>query len=195
MKFFWILILLPMFIFSKPKEAKKVDSTAYYIQLAKYNKKVSNYKFSLVFNQKALNYAQEKNDIKGKADAFFLFGTTYYDLKKINDAIDSFAKSSLFYSLLPPSSDLALSYYYIGLCYMEVEEFKKAEIYFDKSKSIYNSIKIDASEILNLQKAILYKTKGQIDLATDLFYEIIAKPDAEDVFKSPSENFIDPAVP
>ena len=187
MKCFWILLLLPMFLFSTPKNAKKTDSTAYYIQLAKYNKKVNNYKFSLVFNQKAFNYAKEKNNIKGKADACFLFGTTYYDLKKISDAMDSFTKSSLYYGLLRPSPDLALSYYYIGLCHMEMEEFTKAEIYFDKSKNIYNSIKIDASETLNLQKAILYKTKGQTDLATNLFNELISKPDAEDVFKTKVE--------
>lgn len=187
MKCFWILLLLPTFIFSQPKGADKIDSTSYYIQLAKYNKKVNNYKFSLLFNQKALNYAKEKNDVRGKANAYFLFGTTYYDLKKISDAIDSFTKSSLYFSLLPPSADLALSYYYIGLCYMEVEEFSKAEIYFDKSKNIYNSIKIDASQTLNLQKGILYKAKGQIDLASNLFNEIISKPDAEDVFKTKVE--------
>ena len=187
MKCFWILLLIPTFIFSQLKSGDKIDSTSYYIQLAKYNKKVNNYKFSLLFNQKAFNYAKEKNDVKGKAEAYFLFGTTYYDLQKIGDAIDSFTKSSLYYSLLPPSADLALSYYYIGLCYMEIEEFSKAELYFDKSKNIYNSIKIDASETLKLQKAILYKTKGQIDLATALFNEIISKPDAEDVFKTKVE--------
>ena len=187
MKCFWVLLLLPMFVFSRPKLVKEIDSTSYYIQLAKYNKKVNNYKFSLLFNQKAFNYAKEKNDVKGKANACFLFGTTYYDLKKIGDAIDSFTKSSLYFSLLPPSADLALSYYYIGLCYMEVEEFTKAELYFEKSKNIYNSIKIDAGETLKLQKAILYKTKGQIDLASNLFNEIVSKPDAEDIFKTKAE--------
>ena len=187
MKFFWILLLLPSFIFSQLKSTEKIDSTNYYLQLAKYNKKVNNYKFSLLFNQKAFDYAKEKNDIKGKANSCFLFGTTYYELKKTGDALDSFTKSSLFYSLLPPSPDLALNYYYIGLCYMEIEDFAKAETYFDKSKNIYNSIKIDASETLKLQKAILYKTKGQIDLATNLFNEIVSKPDAEDVFKTKVE--------
>lgn len=187
MKCFWILLLIPSFIFSQLKSVNKIDSTSYYIQLAKYNKKINNYKFSLLLNQKAFNYAEEKNDIKGKANSCFLFGSTYYELKKTSDAIDSFTKGATLYSLLPPSTDLALNYYYIGLCYMEIKDFSKAEIYFDKSEKIYNSIKIDARETLKLQKAILYKTKGLIDLAASLFNEIISKPDVEDIFKTKAE--------
>jgi signal transduction histidine kinase len=183
MKYFWILLLLHSFVFSQTKKTvEKTDSTAYYIQLADFNKKTNNYKFSLEFSQKAYNYAKKNNDIKGKALAQFSLGATYFELKKISDAIECFTKSAVNFGLLPPSSEQALCYYNIGLCYMEIEEYSRAEINFNRAKIIYDSIKIDASESLKLQKAILYKSKGKNDLASALFNEIISKPDSEDIF-------------
>ena len=183
MKNIWILLLLPCFLFSQRRAIEKVDTTAYYIQLSNFNKKTNNYKFSLLFSQKAYNYAKSQNDTKGKAVALSSLGSIYFELKKINDAIDSFSKSSIFYSSLPPSSEQALCFYNIGLCYMEIEDFGKAEIYFNKSKIIYDSVKIDATESLKLQKGILDHAKGKVILASRLFNEIISKPDTEDIFK------------
>ena len=187
MKWFWILILLPLLSISQKRNVKLVDSTSYYIQLANFNKKNNNYKFALAFSQNAINYANQKNDTKGKAISLFSLGTTYFELHKISDAIDTYTKSIEQFSSLKPSPEQALCYFNLGLCYLNTEEYSKAENYFDNAESIYKAVKIDASETLKLQKGILYKNKGQIDLASNLFNEIISKPDIEDLFKTKAE--------
>lgn len=187
MKWIWIFMLIPFVFFGQKKSSQKVDSTAYFIQLANFNKKTDNYKSSLAFSQKAFNYAKANNDIKGKGDALFSLGTTYFDLKKMNDAIETFLKSADSYGQLPPTTDYALCYYNIGLCYMSLEEFAKAETYFDKSQAIYTLLKIDTSQFLNLQKGILYKNNGKTELAYKLFNEIISKDDSKDIFKTKAE--------
>lgn len=187
MKWIWIFLCMPILFFGQKKSTKKVDSTAYFIQLANFNKKTDNYKSALTFSQKAYNYAKSKNDSRGKGDALFSLGTTYFELKKMNDAIETFNKSADSYSQLPPSTDYALCYYNIGLCYMNLEEFNNAEVNFDKAQSIYNILKIDASQFLNLQKGILYKNNGKTDLATKLFNVIISKDDSKDIFKTKAE--------
>lgn len=178
---------MPIVLFGQKKSTQKVDSTVYFIQLANFNKKTNNYKSSLAFSQKAYNYAKANNNIKGKGNALFSLGTTYFDLKKMTDAIETFSKSAESYSQLPPSTDYALCYYNIGLCYMNLEEFSKAEVNFDKAQSIYDLLKIDTSQFLNLQKGILYKNNGKTDLAYKLFNVIISKDDSRDIFKTKAE--------
>lgn len=185
----WILIFffIPIVFFGQKLSIKKIDSTAYYIQLANFNKKTNNYKSSLVFSQKAYNYAKLHNKIKQKADALFSLGSTYFELKKTNDALESFTKSAEIYNQLLPSTDYAFCYFNIGLCYMNLEAFDKAEESFDKAESIYNILKIDASPFMNLQKGILYKNNGKTELASKLFAEIISKDDSKDVYKTKAE--------
>ena len=187
MKWIWIFICVPFLVFGQNQSASKVDSTVYFIQLANFNKKTDNYKSSLAFSQKAYNYAKGNNDIKGEGDALFTLGSTYFELKKMNDAIDTFTKSADCYSQLPPSTDYALCFYNIGLCYMNLEEFSKAETNFDKAQSVYNELKIDTTQFLNLQKGILYKNNNKTDLATKLFNVIISKDDSKDIFKTKAE--------
>ena len=107
----------------------------------------------------------------------------------MSDAIETFSKSADLYGVLRPSTDYALCYYNIGLCYMSLEDFSKAESNFNKAQSIYNVLKIDTSELLSLQKGILYKNNGKTELATKLFNEIISKDDAKDIFKTKAEAF------
>jgi signal transduction histidine kinase len=187
MKWIWLFLCMPFFFFGQKNSTKKVDSTAYFIQLANFNKKTNNYKSSLAFSQKAFNYAKANSSIKGQGDAMFSLGTTYFDLKKMTDAIETFEKCAYFYSQLAPSTDYALCYYNIGLCYMNLEEFSKAEANFDKAQSIYDIMKIDTSQFLNLQKGILYKNNGKTDMAYKLFNVIISKDDSKDIFKTKAE--------
>ena len=187
MKWIWIFMFIPIVFFGQKNSKEAIDSTAYYIQLANFNKKTNNYKSSLVFSQKAFNYARINNDIKGKANALFSLGSTYFELKKMTDAVETFSKSADLLGQLPPSTDLALSYYNIGLCYMSLEEFNKAEVNFDKAQAIYDALKINTTQFLNLQKGILYENKGKTELATKLFNEIISQGDSNDIFKTQAE--------
>lgn len=187
MKWIYVLLFIPVVFFGQKKSVEKIDSTSYFIQLANFNKKTNNYKAALDFSQKAFNYAKQNNDVKGQATALFSLGMTYFDLKKMTDALETFSKSADLYGLLKPSTDYALCFYNIGLCYMNLEQFSKAEINFNKAQSIYDILKIDNSQFLNLQKGILYKNNGKTDLASKLFNEIISKDDSKDIYKTKAE--------
>jgi signal transduction histidine kinase/CheY-like chemotaxis protein len=185
-----LLIFLSSFAFAQKKEKKstKVDSIAYYIELSNFNIKTNNYKFSLNFAQKAIDYAHEAKNIKSEAYANSLIGGIYYELKKYDDAIESYYKSVSLYNTLKPSSQQAYCYYQLGLCFMEKESYLVAENNFEKAKTIFQTIKIpDAIELLNLQKGIIYRAKGQNQLAVPVFSEIIAIADAADLSKTKAE--------
>ncbi|NNT71747.1 response regulator [Flavobacterium sp. IMCC34852] len=187
MRWLFLLLLFQTLVYGQRKVAFSKDSTAYYIDLANFNKKINNYKSSLYFSQKAINYALSKGNSKQKADALFSLGSTYFELKKYEDAIEFFSKCSTIQSSVPPNSQQAICYYNIGMCYMNLEEFPKAEHNFNKAQAVYNILKIDASEPLKLQKGILYKAKGKTDLAAKLFNQIVSKSDIEDIYKTKAE--------
>lgn len=182
------MILSPLLLFSQRDTAGKADSVAYYIDLVKFHKKSNAYKECLVYSQKAIDYALKSNDKQLLATSYSNLGTIYYELKKCDDAINQYQKSIAYYSTLKPTANQAYTYYSIGLCYMGTNNFSMAEANFDKAKSIYQAIRIpSAIELLNLQKGIVYKEKGKIDLAMPLFNQIISKKDSADTYKTKAE--------
>ncbi|WP_396193634.1 ATP-binding protein [Flavobacterium sp.] len=187
MKWFWLLLFWLTLSFGQKKPNTSIDSTKYYIDLAVFNRKTDNYKSSLEFSQKAIDFANAKRDKKSEASAQYSLATTYFELKKYEDAIIVFQKCILLLSTLPPTDQLAICYYDMGMCLMNLDEFNKAEIYFNKSQAVYSLLKIDATEPLNLQKGILYKKRGRNDLASILFNQIAAKPDGKDIYKIKAE--------
>jgi len=185
---FFIFCTTLVFAQKPKKNAKETDSVAYYIELSNFNIKTNNYKFSLGFAQKAIDYAEKTKDVQNQAFANYTLGAIYFELKKYDDAIETYYKSVSLYNTLKPSSQQAFCYYQLGLCFMEKGDYSLAESYFNKAKTIYTAIKIpDAIELLNLQKGIVYKAKGQYKSAIPIFDQLIAKPDAQDVFKTKAE--------
>lgn len=187
MRWLLLLLLFQTYSFGQRKAIVTTDSTAYYIDLANFNKKINNYKSSLFFSQKAINFAQSKGNIKQKSDALYSLGSTYFELKKYEDAVEIFTQCTTLLSTVPPSTLQAICYYNLGMCYMNLDDFAKAEHNFNKAQAVYNVLKIDASEPLKLQKGILYKNKGKTELASKLFNQIISKPDIEDIYKTKAE--------
>lgn len=188
MKQLLLFLLVPTFLFSQKKSVEKIDSVDYYIDLVKYNKNFNNYRNCLDYSQKALDYANKTNDPKSIADSFSNLGIVYLELKKYDDAIDVLIKSVATYSTLPASSEQAFAFYSLGVCYLEKNDFTKAEKNFDAAGLIYEDIKIpSAIEMLNLQKGIVYKEKGKLDLAMPLFESIATKKDTADTYKTKAE--------
>jgi len=185
---FFIFLSSLLFAQKQKKNAKESDSVDYYIELSNFNIKTNNYKYSLAFAQKAIDYAQATKNVPNQAFAHYTLGAIYFELKKYDDAIETYYKSVSLYNTLPPTSEQAFCYYQLGLCFMEKGDYSLAENYFNKAKTIYTAIRIpDAIELLNLQKGIVYKAKGQFKSAIPIFDQIIAKPDGQDIFKTKAE--------
>ncbi|WP_318640964.1 tetratricopeptide repeat-containing hybrid sensor histidine kinase/response regulator [Flavobacterium ardleyense] len=186
---FWqySLLLFSILTFSQPK-AEKLDSVATYLQIAAFDIKTNNYIAALDHTQKAINYAEAKNDIDNQAKSYTLLGDLYFQIKKYEDAFDGYAHASKLYAILPASSNQALVYYKIGLCYMQKKQYSMAEKSFNTAKEIYQSISyLDAIELLELQKGILYRTNGKVEEAAQIFTSLLAKTEKEDVYNIRAE--------
>jgi len=182
------LLLLSAVVFGQKKKPEKTDSVAYYLQVANYNAKVNNFKNSLTYSQKAIDYARAQKDVRAEANALSAMGSLYFELKKYDDAIDVFDRSLSLYGMLKPSAEQAFAYYNLGLCYMEKENYSTAESNLNQAQRIYESIRIpDAIDLINLQKGIVYKAKGKDKLAAAIFNGIIAQPDTDDTYQVKSE--------
>src|SRR6476646_86298 len=101
---FLLLFACPL-LFSQNKSREKTDSVSYYIQLSNFSSKINNYKNSLDYTQKAIDYAHSHKDVKAEANASSAMGTLYFELKKYDDAIENFNRSIALYNTLKPSAE------------------------------------------------------------------------------------------
>ncbi len=177
MKYAFVFIFFfNSFLYSQSHE--KTDSIAYYGSLRNANLKANKYKNALFYTQKAIHYSQSIRNVPEQAYQTFRLGKIYYDLKKYNDAIQTLHKSITLYKDLNPTSNYGAAYYYLSLCYIEKSNFADAEVYLNEAKSIFEKLKTpNTTELINLQKGIILKSKGDLEQASTLFKSIIAKPD------------------
>ncbi|PKP17133.1 MAG: hybrid sensor histidine kinase/response regulator, partial [Bacteroidetes bacterium HGW-Bacteroidetes-23] len=193
MKYFTLVFLfLTISVFSQTKSSsddeEELDSTNYFIELANFHKKNNNYRSSQDYIQKAIEFAETKKDYQAQADAYSFLGNVYFELKKYADAIQTYNKSISLYNNEKPSSNQAYTFYNLGLCYIERKEYSKAEYYFKEAEKIYETIDIpEAKEMINLQKGIVYRAKGENQLALSILNTVIVNPDEEDHFKTKAE--------
>lgn len=193
MKYFTLVFLfLTISVFSQTKSSsddeEELDSTNYFIELANFHKKNNNYRSSQDYIQKAIEFAETKKDYQAQADAYSFLGNVYFELKKYADAIQTYNKSISLYKSQKPSSNQAYTIYNLGLCYIERKEYSKAEYYFKEAEKIYETIEIpEAKEMINLQKGIVYRAKGENQLALSILSTVIVNPDEEDHFKTKAE--------
>ena len=190
MRFFTLLFfLLSTLLFSQRNNSnEKIDSVAYYNFLSNSNVKANKYKNALYYTQKAIIYSKSNSDLEAQSIQTFNLGKLYYDVKKYDDAIEAFNSSISITTSLQQSSIQASTFYYLGMCYMKKKNFSKAKICFDKAQSLYDALKITTSnDLLNLQRGILYKLQGNLNLASTIFNTIIAKPDGPTILDTKAE--------
>lgn len=159
------------------KEVAEInDSIDYYLEIAIFNKEdKKSFNKAIVYTEKAIDFATN-NKLEGKlADCYLVLGEIYYDLEKTETAIEHFMRSINIYTKDDANSNLALAYYNLGKCYLEKDKPELSEIYFKKATSIYQSLEFDeAIELINLQKGIIQKNKGNIILAENIFRNVIS---------------------
>lgn len=185
-----LLLLLSSVGFSQKNKpsSSEVDTTAYYLELAQFNSRINNYRNALHYTQKAIDYSHRKKHVLDEARASVSLGILYMDIQKYNDAIEAITRSVALHNTLKPSSDQAYAYYNLGLCYMQKENYVQAENMLDKAQSIYNELNIkDAGNLLTLQKGIVYRAKGKIKEAEQVFTRLITSTQVNDGFKVQTE--------
>lgn len=190
MRFFTLFFfLLSTLSFSQRNNSKqKIDSVSYYNFLSNSNVKANKYKNALYYTQKAIIYSKTYNRLEDQSIQTFNLGKLYYDVKKYDDAIEAFNSSISLSTSLEQSSIQASTFYHLGMCYMKKKNFAKAKICFDKAQSLYDALKITTSnDLLNLQRGILYKLQGNLNLASTIFNTIIAKPDGPTILDTKAE--------
>ena len=188
MKWLFVYLLFSQTIlFSQNPEI--IDSLAFY----------SNSNFPLVVNNKynealkqaqtAIITAETSKDIKEQASENYNLGKLYFELNKYNDANGSFLKSAALYNNLKPDSKQLATYYHLSLSYFAKHKIDTSALYLEKAKTIQALLKNpDKSELLNLQKAFLYKAKNKLNFAKDIFTAISTKPTSESILYAKIES-------
>lgn len=177
--FLLFFILIITFSYSQKKNSdKEIDSIAYYNNLSDSNVKEYNYKNALNYSQKAIQYSIDKKLSQSEAEQTYKLGKLYYDIKKYDDAINAFNTSLFLSKNIQANSNIASTYYYLGMCFMQKGKYNKAKINFNKAEKINASLNIsDFKDLINLQKGIIIKSEGNYELASNIFNEILVKPD------------------
>jgi len=160
------------------KEVAQInDSVDYYLELAIFNKEdKKSFNKAIIYTEKAIEYAKEKNIEKKLGDCYLVLGRIYYDLNKLDNAVENFIRSINLNSKKEPSYNLALAYYNLGKCYLDNNKISLSEIYFNKAVEIYQTLNFnDAIELINLQKGLIQKNKGNFTEAIGIFSNIIEK--------------------
>ena len=156
----------------------KIDSSSYYLELAKFHKGKNDFGSTLESIQKALTIAKYKNNAESQAKSYAMFGKIYQEINRPSEAIENYNLSIALYEKLEYMPDLAVAYYEIGVCYIEKKNYTTAESYFKKAEKIYKLLKIQgAQELINLQKGIVYYAKGHYKIAANYLNSVVLKSD------------------
>jgi signal transduction histidine kinase len=181
MKYFFLFIIFFHSLLYSQKRTK-VDSVFYYSNLAAENINNNKYKEALLYTQKSIDFCKKNNQTEAEATQTYKLGKIYFDLKLHNDAIEFLNKSIHLFNTFSdkPNKKAANAYYFMALSYMEKKNYTLAETSISKSEEIQKKLNIeDQADLINLQKGILSKIKGNTDLASTAFNTIVAKPENE----------------
>ena len=191
----FIFVFVTYLSFAQPlyKETAEInDSVDYYLEIAIFNKDdKKSYNKAIIYTEKAIAYANKNNLEQKLGDCYLVLGRIYFDVKKIDNAIENLIRSINFYSKKESSYNLAFAYYNLGKCYLEIEKNELSEIYFKKASDIYESLNLlDAIQLINLQKGIIQKNKKQFIAANQLFEEVINKIESSTLIDAKVEAYL-----
>lgn len=178
-------LLFPLFGKSQAlyKEVAQInDSVDYYLEIAIFNKEDKKFFNKAIFyTEKAIDFAKNNNLQNKLGDCYLVLGGIYFEIQKVDDAIDNYIRSINSYGTGVPKSNLALAYYNLGKCYIAKNKPELSDIYFKKASLIFQELNFtDAIELINLQKGILIAERGKTKEATEIFKNIIKKSDANE---------------
>lgn len=184
-KFLLTLLFLTSLSYSQSlyKENTKInDSVDYFLEVAIFNKDdKKSFNKAIIYSEKAIEYAKKHNLNEKLADCYLVLGSIYFDLNKIDSAVENFIRSINYYNKKEKSTNLALAYYNLGNCYLNKNKTDLSEIYFNKSAQLYSQLNFtDAIDLIHLQKGIIQKNKHNFPQAEVIFQNIIIDVTNED---------------
>lgn len=191
---YYLLLICYFFTFSvfsqKPDTNAKVDSVTYYLELSNFHKDNFSFEKAVSFAKKALAFSNQNKSKKSIADSYLAIGGIFYQLNKTDLAIENLIRALSIYNTLDPSPNRAYCYYSLGLSYLDKKNYNLADNYFNKAANEYQQINIpDAIDLINLQKGILLKQKGNKELAVKSFTDIVKKDNSDNIFETKSEAY------
>ena len=189
----FLLVTINGYTQSVYKDAGKIsDSTDYYLEIGLFNKEAKkSYTKAILYTEKAIEYAKANNLNNKLADSYLQLATIFYELEKNDLAIDYYIRAISIYSKGEPNSNIALSYYGLGKCYLKKNNIAYAEIYFEKATVIYKKLNfLEAIELINLQKAIIKKEKGNINEASNILKGVIENISDDALLSTKTEAYI-----
>jgi signal transduction histidine kinase/CheY-like chemotaxis protein len=192
---FILFFLVTANSYSQPvyKDAAKInDSTDYYLEIGLFNKEVKkSYSKAILYTEKAIDYAKEHNLNDKLADCYLQLATIFFELEKNDLAIDYYIRAISIYSKSEPKSNIALSYYGLGKCYLKKNNIAYAENYFEKATVVYEKLNfLEAIELINLQKAIIKKEKGRYEEAVIILKGVIDNISDDALLSTKTEAYI-----
>lgn len=184
-RYLFALLFLTSLSYSQSlyKENTKInDSVDYFLEVALFNKDdKKSYNKAILYSEKAIEYANKNNLPDKLAECYLVLGSVYFDLNKIDSAIENYIRSINYYNKKEKSANLALAYYNLGSSYLAKNKSDLSEIYFNKSAQIYTELNFtDAIELINLQKGIIKKNKNNFSDAELIFQKIVTEISNED---------------
>jgi signal transduction histidine kinase/CheY-like chemotaxis protein/Tfp pilus assembly protein PilF len=168
------------------KDTGKIsDSCDYYLEIGLFNKEVKkSYTKAILYTEKSIKYAKNNKLDKKLANGYLQLATIFYELEKNDLAIDYYIRAINVFGKSEPNSNIALSYYGLGKCYLKKNNIAFAEIYFEKATVLYKSLDFfEATELINLQKAIVKKEKGNYSEASTIL-KVVIENISDDAFLS-----------
>lgn len=189
----FLLVTINGYTQSVYKDAGKIsDSTDYYLEIGLFNKEAKkSYTKAILYTEKAIEYAKANNLNNKLADSYLQLATIFYELEKNDLAIDYYIRAISIYSKSEPKSNIALSYYGLGKCYLKKNNIAYAETYFEKATVIYKKLNfLEAIELINLQKAIIKKEKGNYNEASNILIGVVENISDDALLSTKTEAYI-----
>ena len=189
----FLLVTINGYTQSVYKDAGKIsDSTDYYLEIGLFNKEAKkSYTKAILYTEKAIEYAKANNLNNKLADSYLQLATIFYELEKNDLAIDYYIRAISIYSKSEPKSNIALSYYGLGKCYLKKNNIAYAETYFEKATVIYKKLNfLEAIELINLQKAIVKKEKGNYTEASNILIGVVENISDDALLSTKTEAYI-----
>lgn len=189
----FFLVTLNSYAQSVYKDAGKIsDSTDYYLEIGLFNKEAKkSYTKAILYTEKAIEYAKKNNLDNKLADCYLQLATIFYELEKNDLAIDYYIRAISIYNKSEPKSNIALSYYGLGKCYLKKNNVPLAEIYFEKAAAVYKKLNfLEAIELINLQEAIIKKEKEKYDEASTILKGVVDNISDDALLSTKTEAYI-----